>query len=208
MKRYQAIWSGGILLLVIAVISILWMVLPAAFPESGHEQSATAEPAFAIVTIAVTPNDMERLPARFVEPIVAHYPPLAFADAATAPIDALFISRAMLVEISTDAERRAELDALLDNGKILLVYGATTSDLQRALDEPLSTVETTTTKAVLASLHRIGPVPTTGQLIVSDDRPPISVGSLYGYVDLSLQGAERFEPYPEPERFEPYPEPE
>jgi hypothetical protein len=196
MKRYQVIWLGGILLLVIAVISILWMVSPAAFPGSGHEQSATAEPAFAIVTIAVTPNDMERLPERFVEPIVADYPPLAFADAASAPIDALFISRAMLVEISTDAERRAELDALLDNGKILLVYGATTADLQRALDEPLSTVETTTTKAVFASLHHIGPVPTTGQLIVSDDRPPISVGSLYGYVERSLQSAERFEPYP------------
>ncbi len=40
MKRYQAISLGGILLLVIAVISILWMVSPGVFPgsEPGNPQ--------------------------------------------------------------------------------------------------------------------------------------------------------------------------
>lgn len=197
MKRQHIIWLCGSLVLFIGIFSIISIAIPGVLPWSEPEQPMGSDTAFDRVTIATVRTDIGRLPDRFVEHIVKDHPPLDLSHAATAPIDALLISRETLVEASTNTESRAMLDALLDNHKILLVYGATTTDLQQALHEPLSTVQMRETEAVFSSLHRIDGIITTGQLVVSDDREPITVGSLYGYVDRSLQNAERFSPYPE-----------
>lgn len=197
MKRQQILWFCGLLVLLVGMISAISITIPGLLPWSKPAQPMESDNSFDRVTIAIVRTDIDRLPDRLVEHIIEDYPPLDLSQAVTAPIDALFISRETLVETSVNAEERATLDALLDNHKILLVYGATTTDLQRALHEPLSTIQTRETEAVFSSFHRIDGIATTGQLVVSDDREPITVGSIYGYVDRTLQDAERFSPYPE-----------
>ncbi|NJP05300.1 MAG: hypothetical protein HC837_06565 [Chloroflexaceae bacterium] len=194
MKQRHLLWLCGLSVLLMSIMSI---AITGVWSWSEPAHSIQSDTAFDRVTIAIVRTDINRLPDAFVEHIIEDYPPLDLSQAATAPIDALLISRETLVDTSMNTEDRAMLDALLDNQKILLVYGATTTDLQQSLHEPLNTVQMRETETVFSSLHRIDGIVTTGQLVVSDDREPITVGSLYGYVDRSLQNAKRFSPYPE-----------
>ncbi|NJO07994.1 MAG: hypothetical protein HC876_22120 [Chloroflexaceae bacterium] len=189
MKRLAIVWYGSVLLVLVGILALMGVlagVVPAPWATPPAEPSALDT-----VDIAILRPDMQRLPADLAEPIMADYPPLTFSEAVTASIHALFISRAMLTEIAADVESRALLNALLDNGKILLVYGATMGELQRAVDEPLSTVQSRNNRAVFVSLQRDDGVPGVGQFLVARDRRSIHYGNLYGYVAGILEDRDR-----------------
>lgn len=105
-------------------------------------------------TIAVLTTDVLDMPGGVLEAIVQETPPIELADAAMAPVDAVLISRALLVQADTDAEVREALIAMVDAQKVLLVYEATTLDIAQHLSLQMPVSTTTTTRSVLASVAK------------------------------------------------------
>jgi hypothetical protein len=88
--------------LLIGIGSIISIATPGGLPWSEPAQPMESNTAFDRVTIAIVRTDIDRLPDRFVEHIIEDHPPLDLSHAATAPIDALLISRETLAEASTN----------------------------------------------------------------------------------------------------------
>ncbi|MEM8531267.1 MAG: hypothetical protein AAGF95_10520 [Chloroflexota bacterium] len=105
-------------------------------------------------TIAVLTTDVLDMSDGVLETIVQETPPVELADAAMAPVDAVLISRALLVQADTDAEVREALIAMVDAQKVLLVYEATTLDIAQHLSLRIPMSTTTTTRSVLASVAK------------------------------------------------------
>ncbi|NOK64221.1 MAG: hypothetical protein GFH27_549323n40 [Chloroflexi bacterium AL-W] len=104
--------------------------------------------------ITVLTTDVLAMPIDVLEAIIEETPPVELADAAMAPVDAVLISRTLLVRADTDTEVREALIAIVDAQKVLLVYEATTLDIAQHLSLQMPVSTTTTTRSVLASVAK------------------------------------------------------
>jgi hypothetical protein len=124
--------------------------------------------------VAVALVDVLRLPDYLTAPLLASQPPVALDAAATAPLDAVLLSRQTLVEATSDPQLRTALTNLVANGKMLLVHNASTSEVIQVLnaggvlpaDRAIQGME------IAAVVRDVNGGMATGILLVSADRDP------------------------------------
>ena len=129
---------------------LLASVLQGSIPLSNADGASPIPP----VTFAILPDDAY-LPSNLVAPLVPH---LVYVHKNLAgDFDALLISGPMLTRLLAQKEGAAQIQALLSEGKTLLVLHRSTTDIRNLLHIRIPTMQTRTTRYLAAGVARVSP---------------------------------------------------
>ena len=119
------------------------------------------------VTILLLENDTEQLPEYLSGPLLQEHPAVSLQEAANMAADAVLISRQLLLAAGEDPAVKEKLRDIVENQKILLVYGASTVDVVQSLDLQAPTMTTQTTYHAVASVAMSNNVIAAGGVLLS-----------------------------------------
>ena len=141
------------------------------------------------VTILLIEGDEDRLPDRLSEPLLEEHPPSTQIEIAHVPADAVLISREKLF----DPANREDLRKIIDSQKILLVYGASSSDIRRELklDKPSAT--TGASRSIVGAAFRSDKAVVGGALVSRGDREEDLLRAVCDYVILVKSTLQKME---------------
>lgn len=119
------------------------------------------------VKIILLEEDYQDLPQYLSEPLLREGSPVKLQDAPYAPADAVLISPTKLFMAGEDVTTRKMLLDIVESGKILVVYRATTRDLQQQLKLKTGTMTPTTTYYAAASVGKASGTYVIGGVLMS-----------------------------------------
>jgi hypothetical protein len=118
------------------------------------------------VTILLVDDDIKELPAYLSEPLLREHLPVRLQEAPGVVADAVLISRKKLLLAGEDAATRESLLRIIENGKLLLVYRATTRDLAEQFKLGTPSMTPTTTYYAVATIGKFGDVHGVGGVLM------------------------------------------